>query len=87
MRISCPWCGTRDVEEFVFGGDASAKRPSLSDTDSETWLSFLYERKNPKGSHLEYWQHERGCRHWLVMERDTVTHDIIAIQFADEVEP
>lgn len=84
MRIPCPWCGTRDVEEFVFGGDASVKRPALNDTDAEKWLPFLYARENPKGLHREYWQHEKGCRHWLIVERDTVTHEIASICFADE---
>jgi sarcosine oxidase subunit delta len=35
---------------------------------------FLYD--NPKGPHLEYWQHVEGCRQWLVLERDTATNTV-----------
>jgi len=86
MRLTCPWCGTRDVEEFIFGGDASLKRPKLGETDRKSWLAFVFERRNPKGAHREYWQHEKGCRHWLVVERDTVTHEISSVSFASETQ-
>lgn len=86
MRINCPWCGDRDIEEFVFGGDASPKRPEPDEMEQEVWLSFVFERTNPKGIYQEYWHHEKGCRHWLVAERDTATHEISFVRFAGESE-
>ena len=84
MRIPCPWCGSRAVDEFVYGGDASVTRPAVTETNAEKWLDYLYARQNPKGAHREFWQHEKGCHHWLVVERDTVTNEIRSVHFADE---
>ncbi|MDH3947261.1 MAG: sarcosine oxidase subunit delta, partial [Chromatiales bacterium] len=36
-------------------------------------------RDNPAGPHREYWHHVNGCRAWIVMERDTLTHEIYSI--------
>ena len=48
----------------------------------EAWLDFVYIRDNPKGVHTEYWHHSHGCRQWLVIERDTVTHEVSGVTFA-----
>ena len=36
----------------------------------------MYLRDNPKGKHRELWQHNAGCREWLVVTRDTLTHQV-----------
>ncbi len=81
MYLCCPYCGERSGAEFAYGGDASAPRPgnpaSLSDAE---WYAWLYERDNPVGRHQEYWYHQLGCRQWLVVVRDTVSNDIIAVE-------
>jgi len=84
MRLTCPWCGTRDIEEFFFGGDASVERPEIDETDPSAWHDYLYARSNPAGRHREFWHHERGCRRWLIVERDTCSHAVSSVQFADE---
>lgn len=73
MRLDCPCCGLRDLREFLYVGDAERLVPSLSD-DSETWAAYVFERRNPRGPHLEYWQHIHGCRQMLRVRRDTATH-------------
>jgi sarcosine oxidase subunit delta len=78
LRIPCPWCGPRDHDEFRYGGDASARRPAHDDPDLEAWYRYVYVRANPRGSHSEYWQHVMGCRQWIIVERDTLTHRIAA---------
>ncbi len=79
MRIRCPWCGDRDHDEFAYGGDAKMVRPpepgALSDID---WHAYVYSRANPRGPHEELWQHLAGCRAWLKVRRDTVTHQVLA---------
>ena len=40
-------------------------------------------RDNPSGLHQELWYHGGGCRKWLVVTRDTRTHDISEVKFAD----
>lgn len=78
MRITCPACGERSVAEFAYGGDATAPRPTL-DASAEDWCVAVYDRENPRGPHAEYWQHAQGCRSWLKVERDTLTHAILGV--------
>ncbi|MBB6489514.1 sarcosine oxidase subunit delta [Rhizobium lusitanum] len=79
--ISCPHCGTRPKEEFTIKGDASLGRPA-ADAGSQDWYNYVYLRDNPKGLHKEYWHHSSGCRRWLIVERDTVTHKVYGVSDA-----
>jgi sarcosine oxidase subunit delta len=76
MLIPCPVCGLRDHGEFTYFGDASVERPAISDADPTHWAPYVYDRENPRGPHQEYWHHVHGCRHWMVVTRDTETHDV-----------
>jgi methylglutamate dehydrogenase subunit B len=77
MMIVCPHCGPRPVEEFTFNGDASVKRPAANDPASmEQWYEYTYLRDNPRGRFDEYAHHSGGCRAWLVVARDTETHEV-----------
>lgn len=79
MLIPCPHCGPRDVTEFTYGGDASVRRPREPDALSdEQWAQYVYLRDNPRGAHDELWQHTAGCRRWIAVRRDTLTHDVVA---------
>jgi methylglutamate dehydrogenase subunit B len=84
MRIACPHCGLRDLIEFTYQGDANRVRPDLASTDQEAWNSYVYDRQNPRGWHKEYWLHHGGCRAHLIVERNTETHEIRAVQHARE---
>lgn len=79
MQLDCPCCGSRDLREFSYLGDAERTTPALSD-DAETWAAYVYERRNPRGPHLEYWQHVHGCRQVLRVRRNTQTHVIEAVE-------
>lgn len=81
IRIKCPFCGARDHSEFSYGGDATVEYPPL-DADAEAWTEAVYQRSNPRGPHREYWHHLNGCRAWLIVERDTLTHEIGKVEFA-----
>ena len=80
LRIACPYCGLRDHSEFSYGGDATVVRPDPSCDDMEIWYDFVFLRNNPRGRHVEYWQHVQGCRQWLRVERDTLTHEIFSVE-------
>lgn len=84
LRIDCPVCGLRDESEFTYGGDASAALPSISDASPERWCEAVFVRENPRGAHRELWHHDLGCRQWLIIERDTLTHEIGACRLARE---
>jgi len=76
--ISCPHCGTRPKEEFYIRGDATPVRPAPL-ADDEAWHDYVHVRANPRGRIREHWHHAAGCRRWLVVERDNVTHEVFAV--------
>lgn len=88
MRLTCPLCGPRDLREFtVIGGGAgattAADRPS-GEAWSEIWHAHLHLRPNPAGRSRELWYHGAGCASWLIVERDTVNHEIHSVRRASE---
>ncbi|MFN0217200.1 MAG: sarcosine oxidase subunit delta [Hyphomicrobium sp.] len=86
MRINCPYCGERGLDEFVFMGDAAPTRPSPDLPSAvEDFTSFAFERANRPGVNDELWQHIAGCRSWLVVTRDTLNHEISAVAIASDV--
>ena len=77
LNIKCPYCGDRSQKEFAYGGDGTVVRPELSqEISDEKWDEFVYLRKSPRGKHVELWHHIAGCRQWIKVQRDTVTHEI-----------
>ena len=79
MRIPCPFCGERDVHEFVCRGEAGPARPDPAAPDSASaFYDYLYTRENPCGPDREHWYHASGCRRWLVVVRDTRTHEVLS---------
>jgi heterotetrameric sarcosine oxidase delta subunit len=77
MRIKCPYCGERDAQEFTYRGAAGLKRPDpVGENAQEAFSDYVYLRDNPAGPLSELWYHRAGCRAWLVVERDTRTHEI-----------
>lgn len=82
LFIKCPWCGARSHTEFTYGGDASVQRPA-ADAPLAAWSDYVYLRDNPRGPHVELWHHTASCRRWLKVERDTMTHRILAVAPAD----
>ncbi|TNE35400.1 MAG: sarcosine oxidase subunit delta [Alphaproteobacteria bacterium] len=83
LRIDCPFCGPRDEIEFAYGGDAERVRPPMEETDESIWNNYVFLRNNPKGAHQEYWLHQHGCRAWLKVTRDMISHEITDVSFAD----
>jgi sarcosine oxidase subunit delta len=81
MRIPCPYCGVRDSQEFVYRGDAAPVRPP-ADGGATAFYDYVYVRANPAGPMREYWYHAQGCRNWLIVRRDTLTHAIDGAELA-----
>ncbi|MFT3688967.1 sarcosine oxidase subunit delta [Paenirhodobacter sp.] len=81
MLIPHPLLGLRDAQEFTYLGDASLlNRP----TDPAAFYEYVYLRNNPAGVHRELWFHEYGDRSWLIVTRDTTTHEILGAELAKE---
>jgi methylglutamate dehydrogenase subunit B len=83
MRIQCPFCGERDSGEFSYLG-AYVRRPTADTPETDTrFFQAVYVRENPAGRHRDLWYHAFGCRSWLVLTRDTRTHEIFAVELAN----
>jgi sarcosine oxidase subunit delta len=81
LLISCPWCGPRPENEFLYAGHARVVRPAdPSLVDDAVWGAYLYLRDNPMGPHAERWRHFHGCGRFFECVRDTVT-DRIAVTY------
>jgi sarcosine oxidase subunit delta len=87
MLIPHPLLGPRDAQEFVYLGDAGLiDRPDgLAEGALEAFHDYVYLRDNPAGPHRELWFHEHGDRSWLVVTRDTRTHEILGVELARDV--
>jgi sarcosine oxidase subunit delta len=76
MRLNCPYCGSRDIREFSYRGAAELSRPGTG-ASADEWESFLHLRDNPAGPTRELWHHGGGCSAWVVVERNTQTHEVM----------
>jgi heterotetrameric sarcosine oxidase delta subunit len=84
MIINHPLLGPRDAAEFVYLGDASlmARPDWQAENAADLFYEYLYLRDNPAGLHRELWYHEQGDRSWLVVTRNTATHEITEVSLA-----
>ena len=57
----------------------------MCSSDLEAFYEYQYLRDNPAGLHEELWFHEQGDRSWLVVTRDTTTHEITQVRLARDV--
>ncbi|MDJ1007964.1 MAG: sarcosine oxidase subunit delta [Paracoccaceae bacterium] len=75
MRLTCPFCGTRDRREFTYRGDAvGLSRPASTEWGPD-WDDYLHNRDNPAGETRELWYHD-ACGAWIEVTRDTLTHEV-----------
>ena len=84
MRLTCPYCGARDIREFSYRGHALALERPAPDADGAAWDDYIHNRENPAGWTEELWYHT-PCGTWLVAERNTVTHEVRATRAAADV--
>jgi len=83
MRINCPYCGNRDVAEFSSMGEETVRRPDPEQADAQTaFVDYVYLRENPAGPNKELWYHGQGCRQWLRVNRNTLSHEILSVSLA-----
>lgn len=86
MRIHCPYCGIRDSQEFSFLGQAGLTRPDPHAADAQKLFhDYVHIRDNKAGVAKELWLHSYGCRSWIEVERNTLTHEITGSDYASEL--
>jgi len=79
LLIPCPLCGARNESEFQAAGPARAPRPDQpGELDDAAWVDYLTVNHNPVGPVVEKWWHVRGCGMWFAVQRNTLTHEILA---------
>ena len=83
MRLTCPLCGARDRREFYYqGADVALDRPA-PDAGMDAWDDYMHLRDNPTGQTRDLWQHEAGCGAWLVVTRNTTTHEVLDVALVE----
>lgn len=83
MRITCPLCGERDRREFYYVGDAVLIERPTPEAGDQVWDDYLHNRDNPAGVTKDLWYHEGGCAAWVVVTRNTITHEILGTELAE----
>lgn len=71
-RLTCPFCGPRDLEEFLF-------HKTLAEPGASAYAQ-VYERANRPEDSLEHWQHVHGCRAWLLIRRNPSTGQVLKLE-------
>ena len=82
LLIPCPYCGPRNENEFLHGGEADRRRPEQpNNSNDEEWTDYLYNSSNIKGWVRERWWHKHGCNRWFELERNTANHAVRQLEF------
>jgi len=92
MKITCPYCGGRNEDEFHWGGPSEVFRPiskddPAQDISDEEWADYLHMVDNVKGDSAEIWCHSGGCGQWFNVIRSSVTHKISHVYKMGEPRP
>ena len=73
LRLPCPHCGVRAIEEFMYG-EIPTPPESLENADARD-VDRAYMHTNTEGPVTERWFHTAGCRRWFTIQRDTRTNE------------
>ena len=77
LLIPCPHCGDRAQSEFDYVRTLDSI--VTLEMPSDEAMKRLFERTNPRGVDDELWRHSQGCRQFMTMRRNRVTHEIVSV--------
>ena len=77
LLIPCPHCGDRAQSEFDYVRTLDSIVTLAMPSDEA--MTTLFERTNPRGVDAELWRHSQGCRQFMTMRRNRVTHEIVSV--------
>lgn len=66
-------------------GDAVALQRPEPDAGAAAWDDYVHLRENAAGVTRDLWQHEAGCAAWIVVTRNTVTHEVLEAVLATDL--
>ena len=75
LRLPCPHCGRRPIEEFVHG-EVPTVPDFITDADDRD-LDRAFMRENAEGVVTERWFHADGCRRWMTLTRNTRDDEVV----------
>jgi heterotetrameric sarcosine oxidase delta subunit len=78
LLINCPYCGERAQTEFDYVRTLDSI--VMLDMEPEAAMTALFERTNPRGEDDELWRHSHGCRQFVTLRRNRVTHEILFVK-------
>lgn len=81
--MNCPLNGLRNISEFTYGGELKSIPDQNTCTDEE-WADYVFNKSNIAGVVLEWWMHSPSS-YWFIVERHTVTDEIIRTFDAKEI--
>lgn len=73
--LICPRNGRRNISEFICGGEVK-DQPDPHACRDEEWADFVFLCDNHMGVVREWWCHA-PTNYWFIVERDTVTEEIV----------
>lgn len=74
LRLTCPHCGTRPIEEWIYGEILDVPADLVDAGDVALDRGFFHT--NREGDVEEAWFHLYGCRRWVRIGRDTRTDEV-----------
>jgi sarcosine oxidase subunit delta len=77
LILECPNCGTRNVQEFRYGGEYNPRPAEPETVDDEAWADYVHMRRNLLGVQKEWWYHRAGCGLWFLAERHTKSNEVM----------
>ncbi len=77
IRLSCPNCGLRNVQEYRYGGEYNPRPAKPLETDDAAWADYVFMQHNKLGVQVEWWYHASGCGLWFLAERHTKSNEVL----------
>lgn len=77
LKLNCPNCGTRNAQEFRYGGEYNPRPAQPLEIPESAWTDYIYMRDNRWGIQKEWWYHRAGCGLWFLAERHTRTNEVV----------
>jgi sarcosine oxidase subunit delta len=73
-QLRCPMNGSRNIDEFVYGGPV--KLLPAADAPAAAWADLAFIEDNEAGIVFEWWLHVPSSL-WFIAERDTVSDETL----------
>ncbi len=84
-RLTCPLNGSRNISEFIYGGEYHAD-VNPDDVGDREWAEHVFFHENEAGLVIEWWCHSASSC-WFLAKRDTRSDEILDTFHFDALMP